>query len=337
MSWDRVAGHTHIQRFLRQSVASGRVAHAYAFVGPEGVGKATMAKAFAQVLLCADGRSDDACGRCRMCHQFERAMHPDFHWVSPAGGAVRIEQVRALRQSLSLRAFEAMRKVAVIDQADLLTDQAQNALLKLLEEPPEGAVLIIVTSNEGALLSTVRSRCQIVRFKGLPKDVIIDQLKQIGIPEDRAALVAGLTEGRLAEALSVVEDNIVDKRDRVAEWMHELILGPYPLRSVITIAGQLERDKDQAEDFLKLVCIWLRDLLAVVEGIPQTIANLDAIQRLRAQGARVSGTGVAQAISAVLRARQRLRENSNFRLTIDAMLSEMQRSLLHDSSRGSQV
>lgn len=327
MTWDEIVGHETIKSHLQRSLAARRIAHAYAFVGPQGVGKFSTALALARALLCPQARGGVPCGRCRTCGQVGRLRHPDLHLVRPDDGVIGIDRVRELQRELALKPFEAERKVAVIDGADALTDAAQNSLLKTLEEPPGDTVLILVAANPNALVATVRSRCSVLRFQPLPADRIMRWLSARGVGEEKARLAAALCGGSLGAALAAVERDYFEMRERVASWAGDLSARAKGLRAVLLIGEELESQKERVDEYLNLLFLWLRDLLLLSEGAAASVANQDVIHRLESQAKGLSPSGLSRALVEVDRARKRLRAKANFRLTVDVMLANVQRSL----------
>jgi len=328
LGWDKIVGHDLPIQFLRASLEKDRVGHAYAFVGPSGVGKAATAAVFAQALLCKERTATgDPCGTCRNCGRIERGVHPDVHFVRPEGGSIGIEQVRELQHVLSLKPYESDRKVAVIDEGETMTVAAQNCLLKVLEEPPGDTVIIVVAGNAAALLPTIRSRCQMVRFQPNTVREVVSCLAERGVPREQAALIAALAEGRIGVALEMVGKDVVALRDRVAGWVDELRRDSAGIQAVVRIGQVLEEEKERAGEFLNLFFMWLRDLILIKEGAHEAIANQDAIDRLRNQAAGMNVAAIAGALRAVDRAQSALRSHANLRLTLDVMLVHVQRSL----------
>lgn len=327
MQWSQVFGHGIVKEYLRRSLESGKVAHAYAFVGPEGVGKGLVARIFLQALLCANLKDGSPCERCRDCRQAERGQHPDGHVIAPSEGSIGIEQVRELQRQLALKPYEADRKVALIEAADVMTPAAQNSLLKTLEEPAGQTVILLVASNPSALLPTVRSRCQIVRFQPLPAVEVVRFLKERGVDEARASLAAAVCGGSISRALAAVERDYLALRDRVGAWVESLSDRRSGVRSIILLGEELEKERERVDDYLNLFFIWLKDLLLLREGAACAVANQDVLARLKRQAERLSAEGIARAMQEVERARARLRANANFRLTVDVMLTNVQRSL----------
>lgn len=200
-----VRGHERVCAFVRAAVAEDRLPHTVMFTGSEGVGKHTLAVAVAAWLLC-EAAGDDACGRCAACHQVNACSHPDFQMVAvPAGKKeIGVDRARDVKRFTQLRPVRGRLKVAVIDDAHMLTIAAQNALLKTLEEPPDHSLLILIANNPDALLPTVRSRCQRVPFAPLPAEVVADILvERHGIEPSAARRLAGLAEGSPGRALAL--------------------------------------------------------------------------------------------------------------------------------------
>lgn len=327
MSWDEILGQPQATQFLRRSVERNRLAHAYLFTGPPGVGKALTARVFAHTILCAQREGAQRCGTCDDCRQIDRGFHPDLHFVQPENGSLRIDQVRALRQALALKPFAAEAKVAVIDDAHLLTDEAQNALLKLLEEPSGRAVLVLIAPSAASLLPTVRSRCQTVRFHPLPREQFLDHLADLGVDPPTASVLAGIAEGRIGAALAARERDVVAQREQVLRWIEALSSDRHDWRPLFEIEAQLEQKREEVDDLLHLLTLWLRDLLLLRAGAKGAVANQDLIDRLERAALPAPTADIGGALVAVWRARRRLREHAHFRLTIDVMLAQLKRSL----------
>ena len=180
MAWSRILGHEPVIARLRESLLRDRLSHAYLFVGPDGIGKGLVARELAKTVLCAESR-DEACDGCRACRKVEHGNHPDVTVVErvrdsdkgTARSAILIDQVREeIQNTIGYKPFEGSHKVFIVSEADRLTEQAQNCLLKTLEEPPGHSLLVLVASRLEPFLDTVVSRCQVVRFRPLPTDLV---------------------------------------------------------------------------------------------------------------------------------------------------------------------
>ena len=164
-----IKGQDNVIRYLSNSLSSGRTSSSYLFTGPEGVGRTLVARAFVNALMCSDKPDDTtSCGRCPTCMRIASGDHPDIVWIKPEKNrSVKIDQVRGVKETLSLKPYESKMNVCVIEDAHLMTRDASNALLKVLEEPPGHSVIILVTNKKELLLETVISRCAEVRFRSL--------------------------------------------------------------------------------------------------------------------------------------------------------------------------
>ncbi|HET7745941.1 MAG TPA: DNA polymerase III subunit delta' [Vicinamibacteria bacterium] len=216
MAFDRILGHDRVRGLLARAVAGGRVPPALLFIGPDGVGKRTLALAVAQALLCESPEGGEACGRCSSCHRVGKGFHPDLTVIQPEKGSIKIEAVRDLVREIAMKPFEGRGRVFVIDDAHALTEQAQNALLKSLEEPPAGTHIVLVTSAPQLLLGTIRSRCQALRFGPLPLALLEQRLVEAaGLAPDEARLRAVVCAGSLGAALAFEGEGYRAARDRM--------------------------------------------------------------------------------------------------------------------------
>ncbi len=214
MLWGRIKGHDETLKHLDRIISLGRPAHAYLFIGPRGVGKATTAKVFAAALNCSE-----ACGSCSSCRAVLNHTHTDFHYLAPEGSRTILrEQVMGLLHAVNLKQQSDQYKVAVIDDAQVLGPEAGNALLKTLEEPPGNVVFILVADDAGQVLPTIASRCQRIHFGALSAETVHDILvSQHGLDPERARLAAKLARGMVGEAIEIANGGLLDLRSRMVE------------------------------------------------------------------------------------------------------------------------
>lgn len=158
MMWETIYGRKELVHTLQEAIRTGKVAHAYLFYGPAGIGKKTIAEVFAAALNCLDGQK--GCGTCLSCRRAAAHIHPDIHYLEPDGKSIKIEQIRQLKKYAYLKPRESRYQIFILRQADTLTTEAANSLLKVLEEPPAGSIFLLLAENVAALLPTIRSRCQ---------------------------------------------------------------------------------------------------------------------------------------------------------------------------------
>lgn len=211
--WDDVLGQPEVVSYFRQAVTAGEVSHAYLLLGPEGVGKETVAFTLAAALNCDKG----GCGGCSTCRRIRRQVHPDVQRIGPEGNFIHLDQVKALRQRVYLRPLEGQRRVYIVDEAESLTVPAANAFLKILEEPPLDVVFILITDNEDLLLPTVVSRCQEIRFRAVSQAELRDYLRdRCNLSLEEASLISRISGGIPGRATAIASSEVALKKRRLA-------------------------------------------------------------------------------------------------------------------------
>lgn len=280
MSLWGIAGHEKEIGLLKAGMASGRLAHSFIFSGPEGMGKKTVAEAFAKALNC-EAYPEGPCEKCRECLLAENNSHPNIIHVWPvdkdghrddSGGVIKIDQIRQVQEMLWRKAQSGI-KAVIIDLADKLKTEAANAFLKTLEEPPSGSVIILVTSKPSELLPTVVSRCQRISFRPLPDGVIAGFLaREYGMGPNDSLMIARLSAGSLARAIKYSADNAHAERKELARKLAGL--KPGSADEALKLAEEFSKRDDLEEvlEFIKNLC---RDRLVCGEGMPELMVNSD--------------------------------------------------------------
>ena len=303
-----IIGHQQITEQLQRTVASDRIAGAYLFVGPTGVGKETVARYFAQLIFCQqDAQPPTVCGACLACRKVDSGNHPDLQFIYPDGSQLKIGQIRELQKQIIYEPFEASRKVYILTDVERMTEEAENCLLKTLEEPPASSVLILVTSNIRALLPTTRSRCQILQFYPLPTQELTEILvEKFSVAPEQATTLAIAAEGAIGKALTQLEEDDV-RTEEVPE-----ILKATELLAAFRLA---EHFKDNPEALGELVT-WYRDLLFLQQGAPlELITHIYSLEELQTLVPRYSRLRLQQAIQTVFDTKS-LIENTNTNPTL---------------------
>ena len=280
MKISEFAGYGDKMEQLMRSVQAGRIVHALLFVGPHGSGKRTVARLFAQAMVCTGEHRP--CGVCPACKRFLNGTHPDVHWVRPEKKSIGVDEVRELIDALALRPYEGGRHIVLIEQAEKLTPQAQNALLKTLESPTGEAMFFLITDAPGAILPTILSRCQAVRLSDLSVEACAQVLQERGIAPGRARELAGMAQGSVGRALEIDGDAEYGAlRERVLASLEAL----KDRASVAGAAAPLQEDKGGEGAVLDIMELWARDLMAVQSGAqPYQSGAIERLQRSRLDG-----------------------------------------------------
>lgn len=324
MNLRQIIGHKEITSTLRRAIEQKRVAHAYLFAGPAGVGKATTARAFAAALLCRQPRDGDACGQCRDCRQMEEANHPDLHRVIPHGSSIKIGQVREMLRNIMLSPYQGRRKVYLLEKSDLMTAEAVNCLLKTLEEPPADTVLILTSARPQALLPTVLSRCQVFSFHPLPVDLVVQILeKERSLTREEAQLPALLAGGCPGRALELADEGeYLAGRERVLELAAGL--GRSSINQTCGQAAVWAEDKEKVLFCLELLQLWYRDLLIWQEtAAKELLVNQDRLSLVRQEAGLYNRTRLVAAIKEIERTRDSLSTNINTRLALEMLFMRL--------------
>jgi len=330
VSFSTILGQEGAIRLIRKALSRHRVPHAYLFTGPEGVGKKLTALTLAKALNCLEA-SGDACDACKSCNKIDSGNHPDVGVIEADGQFIKIGQVRELQKQVSYKPFEGRRKVFILNDAEKLNLEAANALLKTLEEPPPETLFILVTSNPEALLPTILSRCQPIRFSTLGRDRLrqfILEKKPTALP--KVHLLVALSEGRPGRALSIDEDKISTLREQVVELMDLLLsndqkypggsLTPSRMRVLFQKIEEFARDRDATEELLDFLLLFYRDLLILSEqGSPHSLTNQDMIPRLGGYLGRVASPQILKICQDIYQTKANLQHNANLQLALEGM------------------
>lgn len=323
-------------RVLKSYLRKGTLPHALLFTGIEGVGKKTTALALAMACNCmhikdADGLAEgnnttaalaessesDPCLQCRVCKKIASANHPDIIQVEPSGRLIRIDQIRRLCHVLSMKPYEAKQRVVILSDAQLMTPEAGNALLKVLEEPPNRTTLVLTAIQKSDLLPTVSSRCQHILFNPISMESLESLLvdKQ-GLGRTDARIVAAMATGSISKAMTMAQTNWIVRRN----WLlRELAaLASRSTGSLLAFAEKLSKNKELIEDSLEIMKSWFRDL-AVYPHQPEKLINRDLAETVRKTSELITPESILMKVDAIHSAQKAIRSNGNLRLTLEVM------------------
>lgn len=338
-AWN-VFGHERAVDVLSRALDHERLAHAYLFSGPHGVGKTALALGLARAVNCEtagpgvprDTRSGrPPCGACRRCRLIADGKHPEVRVlaVEPPHKVIRVADVESIQADAALRPADAYRKVYIIDRAELLHVDAANRLLKTIEEPPPSVMMVLTTVDPDATLETIVSRCQHIRLRPLPTDRLAQILGSRGLDFEQAALLAALSEGAAGRALTLMADaRRLERRERLLDDLHGLLSADRidRLQYARTLADRWSSNPDSVREALDAWLRWWRDVLLVQRGTSSRIVNLDRRADLERHASAFAPRVVADAIARGRDTLQMLDQNVNARLALDVALLELPRS-----------
>ena len=318
-----VAGHEHLKPRLAKAVLRGSLPPSLIFAGPSGVGKRMTAVALAQFVNCLTPTHDDACGECASCTRIARRVHADVLLIEPGEtGSIKIEQIRDAVERSGYRPFEGRRRVVIIDDADRIVANAQDALLKTLEEPPNGTTFVLVTAMPETLLPTIRSRCQRLRFGRLaPADVARVLIEAHGSSDEDAHAAAALSDGSIGRALEGASEEFAEARGAAMQLLEIVAGDPGPSRRIqgamgLPGAGRGKADRDALGQSLRALATILRDLGMLSAG-GGALANADLDRRLRPLTRAFDRDRILAAFAAVDRALDALDRNASPKIVAD--------------------
>ena len=317
---------------LKSSMQRSSVAHAYLFTGPKSTGKTMTALAFAAALNCADPDPDgEPCGKCISCLRVGAGSEADVQLISPDGNQTKIEQMQEMIRSLNYAPLDGKYKVLIIEQADTLNSSSENCILKILEEPPAYAVMILLSSNPNSLLATIRSRCMTVRFRRADTAEIEQALHQCcTLSDEEIRVVAAGCQGAIGRAIRLASDpDFMDERRDVLRALAAWADGPKVLslqtaEAIRKLAEPKKNDPDERTrvrrltDMLEHVLSWYSDMLALkVREDDAQIINVDWTDYLREQSERYTTTGLRSAIQSIMDTRHYLEGNITPQLALE--------------------
>jgi len=315
--FDQILGHERQKNVLSRALANGRIAHAYLFHGPEGIGKRLVALALARAIVCDEQRG---CGNCVACRKIDHQNHPDLHILEPDGNSIKIEQVRSIQRDLNLKPLESPRKICLIDEAELMTVGAANSLLKTLEEPRGDTLIILLSSQPNRLLETIRSRCQAIPFTRHPNSRIQAELeKQLGIEATESHILAALSEGSFKKAFGKDRELYLEERRELLKTLTGL--SPGSILPILDFAEKLAADKMVLPDILEIFQAFYRDILLTLQGrSEEELVNLDLKEKINRTAAKENLMSILAKLEALSEVHRQFDRNVNRQLAMEVLL-----------------
>lgn len=321
-----IIGQKQIKSNLQNSLKMKKISHAYIINGERSSGKEFIARVFSQALVCEKG-GEDPCGECRACIQAENRNHPDIRYVSHEKPAsISVDDIRMqISADVSIKPYASEYKIYIVNEAEKMTVQAQNAILKTLEEPPAYVVIMLLTTNSGSFLQTIRSRCVEMDMKPVASNELKDYLmKEVFIPDYKADVCVAFAQGNVGKAREMA---ISDDFTAVQSATLNLVKGvrDMELNEAVAAIKAMTEYKVDPSDYLDIIAIWYRDvLLFKATGEADHLVFRDELSTIRRVAQRSSYEGIEEVLEALSKARIRLGANVNFELTMQLLFMTIQ-------------
>ena len=320
-SFSEIVGHEQIKEHLQAAIRDKKPFHAYIFQGDEGVGKEAMARTFAAGLQC-QAEQDKPCKECVSCRQIESGNQPDVIWVTREKTSLGVDDSREqLCNTMEIKPFSSPYKVYLVPEAEKMTEAAQNALLKTIEEPPEYGVVILMTSNITALLPTIQSRCLTLEFRPLSTATVEAFLRQqCQVPDYLAKASAAFAQGNLGKAVRYAKsEDFIERKDQILSLLRGV--EQMDLSEMLAVIKELGTRREEVRDYIDLMVLWYRDVLIfkATKNVNQLLFQEEA-SHISREASHRSYEKLEEILQAFEKAKIRLRANVSFDITMELML-----------------
>ncbi|MGP4070565.1 DNA polymerase III subunit delta' [Halobacillus sp. B29] len=313
-------------QMLMNSFHKDRISHAYLFQGNRGTGKREMSILFAKSIFCKFREGASPCQSCRDCNRVDSGNHPDLHWIEPDGQSIKKEQILHLQKEFTYTGMESNRKVYIIVDADRMTTNASNRLLKFLEEPSQQTTAMLLTESGQTMLDTIRSRCQLLAFQPLNPERVESKLIEEGVSQSNAKILASLTNN-LTEAMEINDDDwFANVRKLVIQLIE--VLQNKPNEGLLFINHQWMphfKERQQLQRGLDVLMLWFQDVINYYLDRENSIVFTTEREKLEQAAMRWSRQSAAQCLSYILEAKRKINQNVHPNLVMEQLTLQLQR------------
>lgn len=313
-------------KIIKNSIQKNRISHAYLIHGERGTGKEAIAQLLAKVLFCGNKIDENPCDNCLQCKRINSGNHPDVHWIEPDGLSIKKEQIEDLQKEFKYSGLESARKVYIINQADTLTTNAANRILKFLEEPNRETTAIMLTENSQSMLSTIRSRCQVLDLQPLNPSQFQRKLVESGVPEENAALIGALTNN-INEGIGLNSDEwFVQARKLVVQLVEMFIVKPEEVYLSIHNQWLVHfKERDQLERGLDLLLLAFKDILYYQIDYQTRLFYRKQDENVERAALFFSKQKLLSILQSTLQAKRKLKQNVHPTLVMEQLALHIQR------------
>ncbi|MCX8130774.1 MAG: DNA polymerase III subunit delta' [Clostridia bacterium] len=324
MDFKNIVGQKEVLNALTSLIKNDRVGHAYVFSGSRGIGKRTVAGIFAGMLLCRDPGPDGSCGDCMACRMYENRSNPDFYAIGMDDSNIGVDDIRKMQSDVIIRPLYSNKKVYLISNAENMTVQAQNCLLKILEEPPHYAVIILTTSNYNALMETIRSRTLRFSFRKNSFEEVKDVLIRKYGYNKGVDFIASYADGVIGSALELAgSDEFRELREKTVEIVLKMAREG-KLVHIFEIYDFFETNKGSIDTILDIMGMLYRDFLVVKKtGKENILINSDKKDMILSNVSGFTEQKLARNVQEIETARKQIKQNVNYQLSVEVMLMKL--------------
>ena len=320
MESGRILGQNHIVKHFENAIKIGKISHAYIINGEKGTGKMQLAVDFAKALQCEEFNGK-ACGHCKSCKQTDSKNQPDIKYVTYEKSGIGVDEIREqINDDIDIKPYSSRYKIYIVDESEKMTVQAQNALLKTIEEPPAYAVILLLTENADILLPTINSRCVMLKLRNI-RDTLIRKylMEKMEVPDYKADMCTAFAQGNLGRAIMLANsehfNEIREEAVQLLKYIHEM-----ELSEILKAVTQITAYKLEITDYLDIIMIWYRDVLLykATKDVDKVVFK-DQMKSIREQAKKSSYEGIETILESLEKAKSRLKANVNFELVMELL------------------
>lgn len=320
-----IIGQKQVKKHFQTAIETGQVSHAYIINGETGSGRHMLADAFAKALECESRQQTDSCDICKSCLQAESGNHPDIRYITHEKTSISVDDIREqLNNDIQIKPYSGPYKIYIISDANKMTEQAQNALLKTIEEPPAYAVILLLTDNMEALLPTIQSRCVTMNTKPINKEDIAAYLvKHLSMEPEQANIAAGFCQGNMGKAIRFANSqDFQEMKDDTLRLLKKI--DSLELAEIVEIIRGFSQKKGMINDYLDLMLLWYRDVLMLkVTKDANLMLYQEEYHEISRQASTRTYENIENILQAIDKAKIRLNANVNFDIVIELMILTM--------------
>ncbi|MFP4021570.1 MAG: DNA polymerase III subunit delta' [Halanaerobium sp.] len=323
MSFNSVIGQKEAVEILQDEIKKDRISHAYLFSAKKGSGKSKLAFEFAKASFCEESVAD-SCGSCINCRKMDHQNHPDFKLISvlEAKSAISIDQIRELKKEIAYKPYDSDHKIYVIEEAEKMTKEASNSLLKTLEEPPSFATIILLAADSGKLLPTIVSRCQQIELRNVSRHKIKELLLAEGLKEEQAEIISRTAAGSPGKALAIAEiENYFEKREQIYDFLKNI-----NSKNTIEIFQITEKLSSLLKDdfpCFNLLSDWYRDIMMIKQDYLDAVINKDYFEELKKLAAELDLQNVISNLELIAESEEYIDRNIRAELSLEVLFFKL--------------